>query len=363
MAETDVAHAPPAGGTAEDDNVLPALPSSVDRRRSSLVTGAVALPAGLFVVVLSLVVLDLGGAAEVLVALGGVVLSYLGLDRLCRYVFGEHVETALWLCAVWMVVVVVGAITAGWLPLSEHQDVSKTLFEPTLTRPDLFSKHPLGTDKQGLDILAGILYGARVSLVVGVAAALVGMSIGSTIGMTAGYFKGRYDTVVSLLSDSLLAFPPLILLLAMVAVLSPSVRNVTIALAVLGVPTYIRLARANTIVFGEREFVLASRALGARHRRIMFQELLPNVLLPVVSYAFVSMALLIVAEASLSFLGLSIPRPKPTWGNMIAAGQADFENHPHLVFVPGAVLFVTVYALNRLGDKARTLWDTRQSRI
>ena len=116
-------------------------------------------------------------------------------------------------------------------------------------------------------------------------------------------------------------------------------------------------------MFSQREFVLAARALGDRNRNIMFRELLPNVLLPIVSYGFLVVAVLIVAEASLSFLGLSVQRPNPTWGNMIAAGQDDFDQHPHVVFIPGAVLFLTVFAFNRLGDRARDLWDPRQAKL
>jgi peptide/nickel transport system permease protein len=299
----------------------------------------------------------------VLVALSGLATIYFGLDRLGRLAFGRGFETSSWLSVVWMTVVVLSAALADVLPLAESKDVSKTLTVKTLVRPALFSGHPLGTDRQGLDILGGVIYGARVSLIVGVGAVLIGMAVGGVIGIVAGYYRGKVDAVVNLFSDSLLAFPPLILLFGMVAVLQPSVRNVTIALAVLGIPTYLRLARANTMLFAQREFVLAARALGAKNRRIIFSELLPNVILPVVSFGFIVVAVAIVAEASLSFLGLSIQRPNPTWGNMIAAGQSDFDRNPHLVFVPGTVLFVTVFALNRIGDKARKLWEPRQAQI
>ncbi|MGE0878422.1 MAG: ABC transporter permease [Acidimicrobiia bacterium] len=332
-------------------------------RSLSLATGLGLFIGGIAAIAIALLALDLSAAVQVVVVGVGATVAYRGLDLVARTLFGASFETSVWLCGLWLTVVALSAILAGVLPLSESKDVSKTLLEPVLVRPDLLSKHPLGTDKQGLDILGGLVYGARVSLVVGLGAAFIGMTIGSLIGISAGYFKGRFDAVVGLLSDSMLAFPPLILLLAMVSVLQPSVRNVTIALAVLGIPTYIRLSRANTILFSEREFVLAARSLGAKSRRIIFRELLPNVLLPVLSFAFVGVALLIVAEASLSFLGLSIKRPNPTWGNMIAAGQDNFDKHPHLVFVPGTILFITVYALNRVGDKARSLWDNRQSRL
>jgi peptide/nickel transport system permease protein len=145
--------------------------------------------------------------------------------------------------------------------------------------------------------------------------------------------------------------------------LQPSVRTVTAALAILTIPTYVRLARANTLVVAQKEFVTAAASLGARGRRVVVREILPNVAVPILSYSFVIVAALIVAEASLSFLGLSVARPEPTWGNMIAAGQPDFERVPHLVFVPGVVLFTTVVALNRVGEAVRATLDPRVARI
>lgn len=353
------------GGTpvAADDALT--NPTGGPRRRvNRLIAGLAGIAIGVVLVIAGTMVFQDETAVVrvglVLAGLGGV---YLGADRLGRYLFGEQFETALWFSVVWLSIVGLAAITADWLPLSESKDVSETLLTPTLLRPDIFSEHPLGTDRQGLDILGGVVYGARVSLIVSLGAVLIGMIVGGVVGLVAGYFRGKAEAFVNLLTDSMLAFPPLILLLGMVAVLEPSVRNVTIALGLLGIPTYIRLSRANTMVFAQREFVLSARALGARNRRIIFRELLPNVALPVVSYGFIVVGALIVAEASLSFLGLSIRRPNPTWGNMIAAGQTDFDRHPHLVFAPGMVLFMTVFALNRVGDKARKLWDPRQSRL
>lgn len=361
MAETLVTAEKPA--LIEVPLLAGAQPYRAPRSAKALAAALAALVGGVALVLIVLLAVELNAAAEVIACAVGLAGAYVGLDRLLRWLLRRRVDTTFWACAAWLTVVGLAAVLADALPVAEPRDVSKTLLEPILLRPDLFSEHPLGTDKQGLDLLGGLIYGARVSLIVGIGAALIGMSIGGTIGVCAGYFRGKFDAVVSLLSDSMLAFPPLILLLAMVAVLRPSVRNVTIALAVLGIPTYIRLARANTILFSQREFVLAARSLGAKSRRVIFRELVPNVALPVVSYALVGVALLIVAEASLSFLGLSIQRPNPTWGNMIAAGQAEFDKHPHLVFVPGAILFATVYALNRVGDKARTFWDRREGRL
>lgn len=317
--------------------------------------------AGLAVVLVATMVLTSTTAVvRVGLALIGCGLLYVAIDRVGKAWRGPRFQADVALSACWLVLVGVAALVADLLPLAESKDVSKTLREPTLVRPDLFSGHPLGTDRQGLDILGGVVYGARVSLVVGLGAVAVGMLVGSALGIAAAYYGGKLDRVVSLVADAMLAFPSLILLLGTVAVFGPSVRNVTLALAVLGVPTYIRLARANTLLFSQREFVLAARSLGEKNRSIMVRELLPNVALPVLSFGFVMVAVLIVAEASLSFLGLSVQRPTPTWGNMIAAGQTDFDDTPHLVFVPGTVLFVTVFALNRLGDWARQMWAPRQ---
>lgn len=324
---------------------------------AAIVVGAVLALVG------TMVLGDVTAAVRVGITLLGLVVVYVGIDRLARSVFGPRFETAMWLSALWLVLVVLAAIFADLLPLAESRDVSKTLTSPTLVRPDLFSSHPLGTDRQGLDIFGGVIYGARVSLVVSFGAVVIGTLVGGAIGLASGYYRRRTEAVINVATDAMLAFPPLILLLGMVAVLAPSVRNVTLALGLLGIPTYIRLARANTLVFAQRDFVLAAKSLGARSRRIIVRELLPNVALPIVSYGFIVIGALIVAEASLSFLGLSIRRPNPTWGNMIAAGQDEFDQHPHLVFTPGVVLFATVFALNRVGDKARSLWDPRVAQL
>jgi len=365
VAESDTAVVtPPGAENAAVTAVVPGADPLVPTTRHPALLVVPLLVAGVAGLLVATMVLTDANAVVRLV-LGGVALLalYLGLRIAGTAIWGPRFDLGLWLSLGWLALVIVSAAIADLLPLAESKNVSKTLGTPTLQRPDLFSEHPLGTDNQGLDILGGVIYGARVSLIIGIGAVLIGMTVGGTIGIAAGYFRGKLETVVNVLTDSMLAFPPLILLLGMVAVLEPSVRNVTIALALLNIPTYIRLSRANTLVYAQREFVLAARALGDRNRNIIFRELLPNVLLPVVSFAFLIVAVLIVAEASLSFLGLSVQRPNPTWGNMIAAGQDNFDDHPHLVFVPGAVLFLTVFAFNRVGDRARELWDTRQAKL
>jgi peptide/nickel transport system permease protein len=355
VGETMLQSSPPAG---EDSAVTATVTGRPPALRIPL------LPLGLLLLYLGLAVLtDADGTVRAGLVAIGLVAGYLGLDGLLKSIFGRTFDTGLWLAVVWMAVVVLAALFADLLPLAEARRTALTLGTSSRLRPDLFSGHPLGTDKQGLDVLGGVIYGARVSLQVGLLAVAIGTVVGGLIGVTSGYFKGRLDLVVGILTDSLLAFPPLILLLAVVSVVSASVLNISLALALLSIPTYTRLARANTLAFAQREFVLAARSMGAKHWRIIAYELVPNVVRPLLSYSFIIIAVLIVAEASLSFLGVGIQRPTPTWGNMIAAGQDELQRTPHLVFAPGIVMFLTVFALNRLGDKARALWDPRQGAI
>jgi peptide/nickel transport system permease protein len=297
-------------------------------------------------------------------ALAALVLLYLGLAELGRHRFGASFDLTLWLCVVWLVLLVGSAIAAPLLPLGEHEDIATTMMDPAMARPDLTSEFPLGTNNFGLDLLSRVVYGARASLVVSIGAVLIGMVVGGTVGILAGYFRRSTDRVVGIFTNSLLAVPPLILLIALATVLEPTLRNIAFALSLLALPSMIRMARASTMAFAQREFVLAGKAMGASSSRIMFRELLPNVLLPLASYGMVIVSVLIVAEASLSFLGLGIQAPAPSWGNMIAEGEGRvFEEHPHIVLVPGTVLFLTVFAFNALGEKARKRFDPRSAKL
>lgn len=298
--------------------------------------------------------------AVVSIGLGAI---YVGLDRVLWRLRGRRVAVDYWLSVSWLAVIGLAAVLADLLPFAESRDASKSFGAPVAARPDLFSSHPLGTDTFGLDLLGGVVYGARLSLQISFGAVIIGLVLGGMLGMLAGYFRGVTDEVLGVLTNSLLAIPPLIFLIALMVAIEPSVLNLSVALAFLGIPTYVRLARANTLVFRQKEFVIAAKSTGARDGRVLVREILPNVLLPLVSYAFIVVAVLIVAEGSLSFLGLSIPRPEPTWGNMISAGANDLRRTPHLVFVPGTVMFITVFALNRVGDHARQKWDPRESRV
>jgi peptide/nickel transport system permease protein len=365
MSETTELTALPAYGEALDTAVS-ASPSRDDQRLShSPWVGAVLLVLGVVLLVVGITVLrSEGGWLQLGLVAAGLVPMYLGVGRLLRRRFGPAFDLTAWICSSWLVLLVLGAALAPVLPLQEHQDIATTLDAPILARPDLLSAYPLGTNDFGLDLLARVLHGARGSIVVSVAAVLIGTVVGAALGIVAGFFRKKVDALIGILTNSVLAIPPLILLIALATVLVPNLRNIALALSLLAIPSVIRIARASTLTFVQREFVLAARAMGASRTRLMIRELLPNVVLPLASYGMVMVSVLIVAEASLSFLGLGIQPPDPSWGNMIAEGQGDtFEKHPHVVLVPGAALFLTVFSLNLLGEKARKRFDPRQAKL
>jgi peptide/nickel transport system permease protein len=249
----------------------------------------------------------------------------------------------------WVALVIISAALAGVLPLAEPDALSAEL----LMRPGLRWHEPLGTDDLGRSLLARLLYGARVSMVIGIGATLVAMVLGLLLGVMAGYFRRWVDTIFNIATTTVMAFPSLIFLLAVVAVLKPSLLNLTVALALLATPLFARVARASAFEISNREFVLAAKAMGGTRRRIIFSEVIPSVTLPMVSFGLTVAATLIVAEGSLSFLGLGIRPPRPSWGGMISSGRARLTTDPHLMLVPAIVFLITIVSFNRLGDWLR----------
>lgn len=231
---------------------------------------------------------------------------------------------------VWLALVILAAVFYGVLPLSHDTTVGTPRMGPSFDSVELW----FGTDDFGRSNLARVILGARASLLVGVVAGLGGFLIGAVLGLASGYLRGRVDWVCMLLADAVLAFPPLILLLALASVLKPSLTTLLAGLTLMVVPTFLRLVRANTLIVSSREFVMAARNMGAGGPRILFREIAPSVLTRLATYLPVVIAALIVAEGSLSFLGLGIPPPAPSWGGMIAAGKASMDSAPHLVYVP-----------------------------
>jgi peptide/nickel transport system permease protein len=263
-----------------------------------------------------------------------------------------------WMAVGWTFLVLAAAALADLLPLPSPTDMDM------LERRAPFSAlHWLGTDTLGRDELSRLIHGARISLTVGLCAPVIGLVFGGALGMLAGYFRGRFETLVVGSMDVLLAFPPLILALAVTAYLGQSLLNLTCILGVLGIPAFMRVARASTLTLARREFVIAAQALGATHMRILLRELLPNVFLPLLAFFLLGVAVTIVVEGALSFLGLGVPPPISSWGSMIGEGRESLEIAPRLAFIPAAAMFLTVLSFNLVGDTLRALTDPRQGAL
>jgi len=261
-----------------------------------------------------------------------------------------------WAALAWIVALLVAAAFADVLPLPSPTDM-----DMLARRAPPSAEHWLGTDNLGRDVAARLVFGARISLTVGLCAPLIALTLGGAAGLLAGYFRGRLDTIVSGGVDVLLAFPPLVLALAVTAFLGQSLANMTLILGFLGIPVFTRVARSATLAFSQREFVTAARALGATHTRVLLRELLPNVALPLSAFLLVAVAVTIVVESALSFLGLGVPPPQPSWGSMIGEGRESLDSAAWLAFTPAAVMFMTVLAFNLIGDTMRAITEPRRA--
>ncbi len=269
-----------------------------------------------------------------------------------------------WFSILWLGGITLAAILAPWLPLP---DPDRSYLEIVRIGP-IQPGHVLGGDGQGRDLLSRIIWGARASLGISVAAVLIGFLVGGLFGLVAGYFRGAVDAVLTTFFNVLLSIPALVLALALVAVFASAGedasngRKTTVliaALAIVTVPLIGRIARASTMSWSEREFVKAAEVLGAGHVRIMVREVLPNVLPAMVSIALLGIAVAIVAEGSLALLGVGLTEV-PSWGNLIAFGRTDLARAPHIVGLPSVAIFLTVLALNYLGDVVRARFDVRE---
>jgi len=247
------------------------------------------------------------------------------------------------------------AVLAPWLPLTDPDAVDT----PNRLRPPLSPGHPLGTDEFGRDLLARLVWGARVSLLAGVATAGVAMLIGVGLGLMGGYYTGWIETVVMRLTDILMAFPYILLAIAIVAGLGSGLRNAMIAIAIVGFPVYTRLVRGVVLSIREREFVEAARALGGSDGLILRRHVLPHLVSPVIVAFSLDVGVKILATAGLSFLGLGTQPPTADWGSMLATGRQFVILSPHVVLLPGLAIFVVVLALNLVGDALRDFLDPR----
>jgi peptide/nickel transport system permease protein len=266
-----------------------------------------------------------------------------------------------WVCILWLVFVTVSAILAPVLPIKAPDD-------PDFLVPknaDVATEgHLLGTDENGYDIFSRLLWGGRVSLIVGISVLIVGMTIGGGIGLVAGFMRGRTESALMAMVDIFLAFPALLFLIAIVAFLGKDLTNVLVGILLVSIPYFARISRATTLSYAQREFVLAAEAAGASRKRILVREVMPNVVLPLLAFGLLAVAVAIVAYGSLAFLGLTDPNTV-SWGGMINEGrtalQVDGIAHPSLL--PALMLFLTVLAVNFLGERFRTAFDVKESML
>ncbi|HBH00617.1 MAG TPA: peptide ABC transporter permease [Candidatus Rokubacteria bacterium] len=257
-----------------------------------------------------------------------------------------------------MLAIVGAALLAPWV--SPHDplavDIRHRLVPPAWMEGGT-TRHLLGTDQVGRDLLARVIYGGRVSLVIGVFAVLISATLGVLGGLAAGYFGGRTDAVVMTLLNVMLSFPFVLLALAVIAVLGPSLVNMIFVLGVADWPLYARVIRAETLAIREREFITAGRALGMSHARLMFGQIFPNLVSLIVVIATLQVARVIILESFLSFLGLGIQPPTPAWGNMLGEGRVYMLNSWWIAAFPGLAIFVTTLVINLMGNALRDWLD------
>ena len=260
--------------------------------------------------------------------------------------------------AIVLLVLILVTLLAPWV--SPHDPLAVNIrhrLAPPAWMEGGTTQHLLGTDQVGRDLLSRVIWGGRVSLLVGVAAVMISASLGVLLGLGAGYAGGRADTVIMTVLNVMLSFPFVLLALAVIAVLGPSLPNMIMVLGVADWPLYGRVIRAETLAIREREFITASRALGTGHARIVFRQILPNLVSVIVVIATLQIARVIILESFLSFLGLGVQPPIPAWGNMLGEGRVYMLNSWWIAAFPGVAIFVTTLVINLMGNALRDWLD------
>ena len=270
----------------------------------------------------------------------------------------RRLGVGFWLAVSWLAAITLAALFAPLLPIADPTEIGVGGARESPSSGAWF-----GTDALGRDVFARTIHGARISLAVGGFAIVFGMIVGGGLGILAGYFRGRIEQTVGFVFFVLLSFPALVLAILITATLERSLLVVSLTIGILSIAPVGLLARASTLVYAEREFVAAARVLGARHGRIIVRELLPNVVIPMGALTLLGMAIAVVAEGSLAFLGLSVSGENAmSWGKIIVDGSGlrDLQNSPHVAMAPVAVMFITVLALNFAGDRIRQYFDVKE---
>jgi peptide/nickel transport system permease protein len=256
-----------------------------------------------------------------------------------------------------MITLVVAACFLGPLVFGLPKPTGGSVLESYL--PAMSPGHVLGTDPNGNDILSRLLHGGRASLFIATAVNVLGLVVGGTLGALSGYVGGFLDTTIMRLLDVLIAFPSLVLTLAVAQALGPSMTNTILALAFFSIPAFARVARSAVLRLREQPFMAAATICGTPTRRMLFKHLAPNIAPQLITFGMLGMGIVIIIEGALSFLGLGIPDPAPSWGNMVATGQLSLSATPMLVVWPSLALLVTVLSFNLLGENLRSRWSGR----
>ncbi len=271
-----------------------------------------------------------------------------------------------WVAIIWLGTMLLLAILAPVLPIP---DPTETF--PEIARQGPSAGHLLGGDTLGRDLLSRIIWGGRASFAVGFGAVGVGLFIGGFLGLVTGFYRGKVDTIVTPLMSLLLAIPQFVLALSLVTVLASaddvsSVRRigvVVVGLGIVSIPILGRITRANTLAWSERDFVTAAKAMGAKNWRIMFRDVLPNVVPAMVAITLLGVGVAIIAEGGLSVFGVGVQLPTPSWGNIIAEARGQLRTAPHIVLITSLVLFLTVLSLNFLGDVISRRFEVREGQL
>ena len=263
-----------------------------------------------------------------------------------------------WFFVVWIAIVILGSILAPWIGL---QNPNNGNFSAINQGPS--TAHWFGTDDLGRDILSRVVYGSRVSLIVGFGAMIIAMAVGGTLGMVAAYRRGAVDSLVSAASYVMLAFPALVAVIAIVAFWGHDLWKITIIVGIASIPLVYRVVRAATLSYATRDFVTAAKAQGSSDTRILLRELLPNVLPAMISFFLIGVATVIILEGALAFLGLSVQAPTASWGNMIAESRTYLQQNPWLALFPSMAMFLFLIALNLVGDSLRQSLDVQEAKL